>query len=132
MTYVWVAIGGGLGAAARYALGAWIAARTGDGGFPIHTLAINVTGSLAIGFLLPLLADRSPLDPAWRLFLVVGFLGGYTTFSTYSYELLSLARSGAWTAAAGYALASNALSLTACFLGFVAAGLLSGSGAESP
>ena len=120
MTYLWVAVGGGLGAMARYALGALIAGRT-ESAFPWHTLLINVTGSLAIGALLPLLVDRPQIDPAWRLFLVIGFLGGYTTFSTYSIELVSLARSGHWTAAVGYFVASNALGLAACALGMVAA-----------
>ena len=120
MSYLWVAIGGGLGAAARYAAGAWLIPRFGTA-FPMHTLLINVTGSLVIGALLPVLVDRPQIDPAWRLFLVVGFLGGYTTFSSYSFELISLARAGSWSAAAWYLIASNALSLTACALGMTAA-----------
>lgn len=124
MTYLWVALGGGLGAAARYAIGAWLIPRSVSA-FPLHTLLINVTGSLAIGVLLAFLSDRPQLDPAWRLLLVVGFLGGYTTFSSYSYELISLARAGNWTAAAWYLVASNALSLVACALGIAVAGALS-------
>ncbi|HET7768128.1 MAG TPA: fluoride efflux transporter CrcB [Chloroflexota bacterium] len=124
MTYLWVALGGGLGAAARYAIGAWMIPRS-SGPFPFHTLLINVTGSLTIGLLLAFLAGRPQLDPAWRLFLVVGFLGGYTTFSSYSFELISLARAGQWTSAAWYLVASNALSLAACALGIAVAGLLS-------
>jgi CrcB protein len=79
MDSLWVALGGGLGATARYVLGGWVVARLGSG-FPFHTLLINVTGSLAIGVLLVLLTERLVVDPAWRLLLVVGFLGGYTTF----------------------------------------------------
>ena len=123
MSYLWVALGGGLGAAARYAIGAWMVPRFGAT-FPLHTLLINVTGSLLIGALLPLLVDRPQIDPAWRLFLVVGFLGGYTTFSSYSFELISLARAGSWSAAALYLLASNALSLAACALGMLTASAL--------
>jgi fluoride exporter len=123
MTYLWVALGGGLGAAARYAIGAWMIPRAVSA-FPLHTLLINVTGSLAIGALLAFLTDHPQLDPAWRLFLVVGFLGGYTTFSSYSFELISLARAGNWSAAAGYLVASNALSLAACALGMAVTGWL--------
>jgi fluoride exporter len=117
---LWVFLGGGLGAVARYALGAWIVARAGAA-FPLHTLAINVSGSFAIGLLLAVLAARFHVGPAARLFLVVGFLGGYTTFSSYSYEALALIESGALRQAALYVLGSNALSLLAC-LGGVAAG----------
>ena len=120
MTYLWVALGGGLGAAARYAITTWMVPRS-SGPFPLHTLLINVTGSLAIGVLVTILVDRPQLDPAWRLFLVVGFLGGFTTFSSYSFELISLARAGNWSAATWYALGSNALSLVACALGVFAA-----------
>ena len=79
MDYLWVGLGGFLGANARYALGTWIVQRIGLS-FPWHTLLINVTGSLAIGAILVLLTERLVADPAWRLFLVVGLLGGYTTF----------------------------------------------------
>ena len=82
MDYVWVGVGGFVGANVRYVLGAWIVARFGAA-FPWHTLLINVTGSFAIGFLLTILAHRADIAPAWRLLLVVGFLGGYTTFSSW-------------------------------------------------
>ncbi len=117
---LWVFLGGGLGAAVRYALGAWIGARAGTS-FPLHTLLINVSGSFAIGVLLTLLTARSDGNPALRLFLVVGFLGGYTTFSSFSYEVLALAESGAWRQAAAYVIGSNALSLLACLAGIAVA-----------
>ena len=117
---LWVFLGGGLGAVARYALGAWIVHRAGAA-FPLHTLVINVTGSFAIGLLLTLLTTRLGLGPAVRLFLVVGFLGGYTTFSSYSYEVLALAEAGAWSQAAAYAIGSNVLSLLACLVGIAIA-----------
>ena len=119
--YVWVGIGGFAGANARYILGAWINARV-DGTFPWHTLLINVTGSFVIGFLMILLTERLEVDPAWRLLLVVGFLGGYTTFSSYSFEAIALIRAGDWTPAVGYMLGSNVLSLGATLLGIVFAG----------
>ena len=117
---LWVFLGGGLGAAVRYALGAWIGARAGTS-FPLHTLLINVSGSFAIGVLLTVLTARVDANPALRLFLVIGFLGGYTTFSSYSYEVLTLAQSGAWRQAALYVIGSNAMSLLACLAGTVMA-----------
>jgi CrcB protein len=118
--FLWIGLGGFLGANARYALGLWVVDRSGAG-FPLHTLVINVTGSLAIGVLLVLLTERLVVDPAWRLLLVVGFLGGYTTFSSYTFEALVLAEEGEWTAAAGYVLGSNGLGLAAAYLGAVLA-----------
>jgi len=101
---------------ARYALGLWIASRA-RAGFPVHTLAINVTGSLAIGALLMLFQERPAIDAAWRLLLVVGVLGGYTTFSAFSAETIALVTAGEWTRAALYVAASNGLSLAACAAG---------------
>jgi fluoride exporter len=76
-----------------------------------------VTGSLAVGVLLVLLTERLVVDPAYRLLLVVGFLGGYTTFSSYTFEALALAERGQWLAAAWYVLGSNGLGLAAAYLG---------------
>lgn len=118
--YLWVGLGGFLGANARYIAGNWIIARTG-GGWPYHTFLINVTGGLAIGCILTILNARFPGDPAWRLFLVVGFLGGYTTFSSYTFEGLTLLRSGAWLSACAYILGSNLLGLLATLLGLLLA-----------
>ncbi|HEY3083635.1 MAG TPA: fluoride efflux transporter CrcB [Chloroflexota bacterium] len=115
---LWVGLGGFLGANARYALGLWVVNRFGAG-FPLHTLLINVTGSLGIGVLLVLLTERLAADPAWRLFLVVGFLGGYTTFSSYTFEALALAEEGRWLEAAWYVLGSNGLGLAAAGVGVV-------------
>jgi CrcB protein len=121
--YLWVGVGGGLGANARYALGTWLAARLGAA-FPAGTLLVNVTGSLAIGVLLALLTERLAAPPAWRLLLVVGFLGGYTTFSSYTFEALALLEAGAWARAAWYVLGSNGLGLAACYAGLLVARLL--------
>ena len=118
--YLWVGLGGFLGANARYALGLWIVERFGSG-FPWHTLAINVSGSFAIGLIMVLLAEKLIADPAWRLLLVVGFLGGYTTFSSYTFEALALVEAGEWAAAAWYVLGSNGLGLVATVLGMVVA-----------
>jgi fluoride exporter len=116
MDIFWVALGGAVGACARYGLGAWVVARVGAA-FPFHTLLINVTGSLAIGVLLILLTERLMAEPAWRLVLVVGFLGGYTTFSSYTFEALSLLEEGDWLPALWYILGSNGLGLVAVYAG---------------
>ncbi len=76
--FLWVGVGGFVGANARYAVGRLLAGRLGDG-FPYATLLVNVSGSLAIGVVLTLLTERFVADPAWRLLVIVGFLGGYTT-----------------------------------------------------
>ena len=120
MQYLWVGLGGFLGANARYALGLWISSRMGSS-FPAHTLAINVSGSLLIGMLLVLLTERLEVDPAWRLFLVVGFLGGYTTFSSFTFEAITLVGTGGWLRAAWYVVGSNGLGLTACLMGMALA-----------
>ena len=83
-----VAVGGGLGAAARYLAGLWIVARLGAD-FPWGTFFVNVTGSFVIGIIL-VLVEGGELPPGARLFLAVGVLGGYTTFSSFSYETLQL------------------------------------------
>jgi len=87
-----VAIGGAIGAAARYLAGLWIAARFGAG-FPWGTFFVNVTGSFLIGIVL-VLVERGTLPSEARLFLAVGILGGYTTFSSFSYETLQLLNGG--------------------------------------
>jgi len=91
--YLMVLLGGGTGALARYVLGTAIAARIG-GRFPLGTLVINVSGSFLIGLLMTLLTERLQPHPNWRLLLVVGFLGGYTTFSTFEYETLRAVQDG--------------------------------------
>ena len=119
---LWVGVGGGVGAIARYALGVWIAERLGTA-FPWGTWIINVTGSLVIGLVLTVLTERV-VDPAWRLLLVVGFLGGYTTFSSYTFEALTLARAGEWPFALAYVLGSNVVGLLAVTLGVAVAHLV--------
>ena len=91
--YLLVLIGGGTGALARYVAASAIMTRFG-GKFPLGTLIINVTGSFLIGFLMTMLTERLRLDASWRLLLVVGFLGGYTTFSSFEWETYSSVREG--------------------------------------
>ena len=120
MEYLLVGVGGFLGANARYVIGGVIAERLGAA-FPAGTLIVNLTGSLAIGVILVLLTERLAADPAWRLLLVVGFLGGYTTFSSYTIEALLLAEAGQWDRALWYVLGSNILGLAATYAGMLVA-----------
>lgn len=84
-----VAAGGALGALARYGLAAWVAGRTGSG-FPWGTLVVNVLGCLAIGFAYALVARHADWAPVLRAGVIVGLIGGFTTFSTFNYEALNL------------------------------------------
>ena len=91
--YLMVLLGGGVGALARYVLGTAIAARIG-GRFPLGTLVINVSGSFLMGLLMTLLTERLQPHPNLRLLLIVGFLGGYTTFSSFEYETFRAMQDG--------------------------------------
>lgn len=116
MNYLAISIGAVLGANLRFVLGGWIADRWGSS-FPLGTLVINVTGSLVIGIVLTLLTERV-VAPAWvRPLIAIGFLGSYTTFSTFSYETLALARDGAWLVAGTNVILSVAASLFGVYLG---------------
>jgi CrcB protein len=87
--YLAVAAGGALGAMTRYYLGGSVLSRTAAP-FPTATFIINVTGSFIIGFFLTLATERIPINPHWRLAVAVGFVGAYTTFSTFEYETAKL------------------------------------------
>jgi fluoride exporter len=94
--YLVVMLGGGIGSLIRYLMGTAIMSKIG-GRFPVGTLVINVTGSFLIGLLMTSLTERFQPHPYWRLLLVVGFLGGYTTFSSFEYETCQAIREGgAW------------------------------------
>jgi fluoride exporter len=120
MTYLAISIGAVLGANARYLLGGWVLERMGSE-FPFGTLLINVTGSFAIGLGYALIERHGA--PDWvRPLVIVGFLGAYTTFSTFSLDTLALAERGAWLAAGSYVLGSVAASLAAVWLGVTLGG----------
>lgn len=116
-----VAAGGGIGSLVRYVVGTAIAQRFG-GRFPLGTFLINVTGSFLIGVLMTLLTERFAPHPNWRLLVVVGFLGGYTTFSSFEYETFQTARAGGYLLAAGYVLASVVVGYAGVWLGALLAG----------
>ena len=118
--YLAIAAGGVLGANARYLVGLYIADRFGSA-FPYGTLVINVSGSLVIGFFLTLISARLALNPLWRLFFATGFLGAYTTFSTYTYEAATLIRDGEYVPALLYVAGSVILGLIGVLAGIAAA-----------
>jgi CrcB protein len=93
--YLAVGAGGFLGAIARYAVGLWIGQRWGRS-FPLGTFVINVSGSFLIGLVMALFTERFMVNPQWRLLLAVGFLGAYTTFSTFELETGNLLRDSEW------------------------------------
>lgn len=115
-TLVAIAAGGALGSVTRYLSGAavhlWLP-RT----FPWGTLAVNVLGCAALGVLWVWLAGRGPAGESLRALLIIGLLGGFTTFSSFSLETLLLFEQHSWLRAGGYVLASVALCLAGCWAG---------------
>jgi CrcB protein len=116
-----VLAGGAAGSLARYVVSAAITTRTGSR-FPFGTVFVNITGSFLIGLLMALLTERLRPHPNWRLLLVVGFLGGYTTFSSFEWETLSLVRDGARWLGLANAVGSVIAGYAAVWLGAMAAG----------
>ncbi len=111
INYIVVFLGGGIGAVVRFVLATWIGQRWGRS-FPLGTFVINVSGSFLIGFLMTMMADLFIENPQWRLFLVIGGLGGYTTFSTFQFETGKLVLDGEiW-----YATLNMVLSVTVGFM----------------
>jgi fluoride exporter len=117
VTYLWLALGGGLGTAGRYALAGWVDGRLGPG--PLGIFVVNILGSFLIGFLGALAEERFFLPLEVRRFLAIGVLGGFTTFSTLSYETLKLVQVGSFVTAAGNSVGSIVVGLAAAYLGFV-------------
>ena len=121
--YLLIAVGGALGSVARFWVGSTISGRIGTK-FPYGTFVINITACVIIGFTLTYMGKRAGLNPAWRYLIPVGFIGAYSTFSTYEWETLSTLRSGAFAMGALYAVGSLILGLAAVWAGAVAADLL--------
>ena len=115
-SYVMVVVGGGAGSLVRYLVGTAIMTRTGSR-FPLGTVFINITGSFLIGLVMTLLTNRLSPYPNLRLLLVVGFLGGYTTFSSFEWETLGLVRDGGWWLGLLNTVGSVALGYIAVWLG---------------
>lgn len=111
-----IAAGGALGSVLRFWTSTWAYNRFGSA-FPYGTLLINVLGSLLMGLLYTLLIERSALDPVWRAGLLIGVLGGFTTFSAFSMETLNLVAGGEMGKALANIVLSVVLCLTATWLG---------------
>jgi CrcB protein len=119
-----IGLGGWLGTCSRYWLGTAIAGRWGTA-YPWGTALVNVTGCLMLGFFGTWALTRPvPLATEWRLLIAVGFLGAYTTFSTFGFETLTLIRGGQVQAAALYVLGSVGCGLLAVWIGAAGAGWL--------
>ncbi len=97
--FLWICLGGAIGTGARYGLSGWVLARAGTA-FPLGTLAVNVVGSFLITLIMHLSLATRLVSPTLRLFLTVGIMGGFTTYSTFNYETLRYAEDGAWMFAA--------------------------------
>lgn len=119
--WVYVAVGAALGGVARFGLAGFIQQRAGPS-FPTGTMVVNVSGALVLGFLVRLASQSASITPEMRLFLTTGFCGGYTTFSTFSYETTTLLQDGEYLTATSYVLISVLGSLAATLLGFAVAG----------
>lgn len=111
-----IIVGAGIGGFARYLVGLWFVRQFGPG-FPYGTFFINVSGSFLFGFVIQASQTAAfGLTPLMRFFLATGFCGGYTTFSTFSYEMLTLGAEGSLLAL-GYAVGSVVLGMSAAYLG---------------
>jgi CrcB protein len=120
MIWWYVALGSAVGGVARFALATFVQQRVGPD-FPAGTLVVNVSGSLLLGFLLRYSLGTTAISPEVRALLTTGFCGGYTTFSTFSYDTMLLLEDGEGLRAGGYVLLSVVLSLAGTWLGIVAA-----------
>jgi CrcB protein len=122
--FVLVFVGGGCGASLRHAVN-MAAARTFGTAFPYGTFIINITGSIVMGLIAGYLAFRGEAAPHWRLFLMTGILGGYTTFSAFSLDTALLYERGAIGLAAFYVLGSVGISIAGLFAGLAVVRYLS-------
>lgn len=111
-----IAVGGAMGALSRYGLGLWISNKWNQG-FPLHTFIINITGAFLLGFINVLFVERYALSPIWRLGIGVGFLGAFTTFSTFGYEVITLIQEGNLFTALSYTLLSVLIGFSGVALG---------------
>ncbi len=126
MRHLIVFFAGGAGAVARYALSGWVAQAAGAG-FPWGTLAVNASGSFLISVVMYVGLATSAISPELRLALATGFLGGFTTYSTFNYETIALMREGTWLIATANVAATVVLCLAAGAAGLAVARALAGA-----
>lgn len=117
----WIALGSALGGAARYSLGGLVQ-RWAPGEFPLGTLTVNVLGSLVMGFLVRYALETPAISAEARAFLTIGLCGGFTTFSTFSYESAAMLERGEWTRLALYVGMSVLLTVACVVIGAALAG----------
>lgn len=127
LTYLWIAIGSALGGMARYGMSRAIALQFGET-FPWGTLAVNILGSLVIGFVAALSGpdSRVMVSPSARTFMMIGLCGGFTTFSSFSLQTLELIRNRDFAEAGGNILLSVAACMAAVAIGFIAGAAVGG------
>ena len=116
--YVMLAIGGSFGTIARYEISRLVQARF-PGDHPWGTFFVNVSGCLVMGFATSLLSERFPVVAHWRYLVLIGFLGAYTTFSTFALDLFRAHTSGAWLVAGAYLIGSVACGYVALWAGIM-------------
>lgn len=118
MQILLVALGGAMGAVSRFLLGNQVGKAMGSA-WPYGTFFINIIGCFCMGVLMTLIVERQLLPAAWRLFLCVGFLGGFTTFSSFGYEAVALFSKGELLGSLGYVIGSTVVGLVAAALGIM-------------
>ena len=118
-----IALGGAAGALARYQIAAMIQGRI-PAGFPWGTFVVNITGGLVMGAVMTLLTERLVVHPNWRFLIPIGFVGAYTTFSTFEWETYRLVRDGSWWLALANVLVSVLAGFVGVLLGVAAAGVV--------
>ncbi len=124
MKYFMIALGGSLGAIARYAVGSYVGNRMGAR-FPYGTFLVNMSGSFVIGLVMTIMAERSQMSRNWLYLVPIGFIGAYTTFSTFEFETLRLAQDGQAVYAMLNVVASVIVGFAMVWIGMVAGRALS-------
>jgi CrcB protein len=126
MRFLLICLGGAVGTGARYLLGGLVARALGPD-FPYGTLLINVLGSIMVGLIQEVGLSTLVIPDTWRLVLTIGVMGGFTTYSSFSYETLRLAEAGSWVAASAYVVFTTTFCLAGCALGLaLGRGLVAG------
>ena len=123
---LWVCLGSAMGGGARYLLSGWVMQWLGPS-FPYGTLAVNVLGSFLLAVLMYVGVEAAALPPAMRLALTTGAMGGFTTYSTFSYETMRYLQDGAWGIAAANVVVTVLCSLLACLSGWALARWMMGA-----
>ncbi len=122
--YLFIALGGSLGSVARFWVGTAVANRLGTR-FPYGTFVINLTACVIVGFVLALLGKHAELNPAWRFLVPIGFVGAYSTFSTFEWETFANLQTGAFLIAVSYVALSVLLGLVGVWCGVLIARIVS-------